>query len=243
MKDIEGEIHLRLLGDLQIVSGQELPLAVSARKCKALLAVLARPPGQRHTREKLATLLWPDAADGQARANLRQALRSLRKLLPEPGVVSEGDVVFLDATGMTVDVVLFDRLVEEGTPAALAEAVALYRGEFLEGLVLREEAFLEWVDAERAELRERAGAAMSALLDHYAETARNDQAVQIARRLLTLDPLQEEIQRRLIQLYAQQGRRSATVEQYRRCRDILRRERVLVRSQKRKNCIGASATR
>jgi len=48
--------------------------------------------------------------------------------------------------------------------------------------------------------------------------------IQTALRLLALDPLQEAVHRALIELYAEQGRFGAAVQQYQSCRTTLERE-------------------
>jgi DNA-binding SARP family transcriptional activator len=58
-----------------------MPIAISAKKNRALLAVLALSPGMTATRERLAGLLWGDRPDEQARSSLRQSLAALRKEL------------------------------------------------------------------------------------------------------------------------------------------------------------------
>ncbi|HEV8673524.1 MAG TPA: cyclase, partial [Methylomirabilota bacterium] len=127
-------LQLTLLGGFQarIGSGPALPL--STRKAQALLAYLALPAGQAHPRDKLATLLWGESAEGPARTSLRQALFALRRALPAGGVRVEGDAVALDPATVEVDVAAFERGIAEGTPAALEAAVPLYRGDLLAGL-------------------------------------------------------------------------------------------------------------
>ena len=51
-----------------------------------------------------------------------------------------------------------------------------------------------------------------------------DRGIQIALRLIALDPLQESVHRALIRLYMYQDRVGAALDQYRRCRDVLERE-------------------
>ena len=46
----------------------------------------------------------------------------------------------------------------------------------------------------------------------------------MALRLIALDPLQEGVHRTLIRLYMYQDRVGAALDQYRRCRDVLKRE-------------------
>src|SRR5712691_9054744 len=77
--------RLTLLGGFQGRLGGATPLTLPTRKTKALLAFLALPPGRSHPRAKLASLLWGDLPEPQARRGLRQslelALEALAKLL------------------------------------------------------------------------------------------------------------------------------------------------------------------
>ncbi len=71
---------LALLGDFRL-SVDGVLMALPTRKAEALLAYLALHPDARHSREKLAGMLWGGHTDAQARHNLRQCLSSLRRVL------------------------------------------------------------------------------------------------------------------------------------------------------------------
>lgn len=218
-------LYLALLGGFQGQADAGPAIALPTRKSQALLAYLALPPGRSHSRGKLASLLWADMADPQARGGLRQALSALRKMAPEAGLlVFDGDAVALDPVSVAVDVVEFERAVADGAPEALGRAVGLYRGELLEGLALREAPFEEWLLAERERLRELALEAFAKLLRHQRTAGALDDAVATARRLLALDRLQEPVHRVLMQLYVQLGRREAALRQYQLCVSALARE-------------------
>jgi DNA-binding SARP family transcriptional activator len=75
--------------------------------------------------------------DEQARHNLRQALVEVRKALGTrpPVLVSDGETVALAASAVDTDVGRFERLVRDGKPKTLAQAVEVYQGELLEGFV------------------------------------------------------------------------------------------------------------
>src|SRR5262245_10799942 len=129
-------LGLRLLGGFHL-GMESRTLALSARKAQALLAYLALRPGRPHARETLTTLLWGDTADKQARQSLRQTVLRLRRAFAaarNPGFVVQGEQMALDATAVDVDVARFERLVRQGTGAALEAAAALYQGPLLEGL-------------------------------------------------------------------------------------------------------------
>src|SRR5262245_32870728 len=97
-------LSLRLLGDFQAELGR--PVRLRTRKTQALLAYLALPPGHSHSRDKLATLLWGDLSQSQARSRFRETLFALGRSLSEadpPCLTLVGESVALDAGSVDVD--------------------------------------------------------------------------------------------------------------------------------------------
>ncbi len=221
-------ISLMLLGGFEARAADGGPLPLPSRKAQALLAYLALNPGRAHGRDKLASLLWEDRDAAAARHSLRQAIADLRRALAHcdpPPLAGEGDTLGLVPGGVEVDALAFERLADTGTPETLEQAVALYRGELLEGVDPRSPAFDEWLSLERARLHERAVAATAALLEQrLAAGGPAERLVPLALHLLALDPLREATHRLLMVLYARQGRRADALKQYRDCRDRLARE-------------------
>lgn len=220
-------LTLRLLGGfhVQMTSGAVVPLPT--RKAQALLAYLALPPGRAHPRDKLAALLWGDMRQPQARSGLRQALFALRKVLnttDPPGLRLEGGTVALDPAAIAVDVAAFEQQATTRNPDDLARAVALYQGDLLAGLSVREAPFEDWLSFERERWREMALETMARLLAHQRSARTPEAAIQTALRLLALDPLQEPVHRALMRLFASLGRRGAALRQYQLCVDALQRE-------------------
>ena len=202
-------------------------IRLQRRKAQALLAYLALRPGHRLSRETLTALLWADVPGDQARHSLRQVLLELRNCLPPGGraaLVIEGNRIALDPAGAEVDVATFEHLAAKDDRDSLERAVALYRGDLLEGLALHETAFEDWVRAERDRLRETALRTLQRLLSRLTADGELDRAVDTALRVLAIDPLQESAHRALIQLYERMGRRPDALRQYDRCVEILRRE-------------------
>src|SRR5262245_8785699 len=128
-------LSLSLLGGLDVRLPSGAPLRLPSRKTHALLAYLAVRPGQPHSREKLATLLWGDTGEDNARSSLRHALASLRKVLPAepPVLVVERQSIAVDPQAVEVDVIVFQKRLTDGTAASLEAAAGLYRGDFLDG--------------------------------------------------------------------------------------------------------------
>jgi DNA-binding SARP family transcriptional activator len=150
-------LTLQLLGGFSVRLGSGPALNPGTRKAQALIAYLAVPPGRAHPRDKLASLLWGDTGDEQARQSLRQTLVAVRRALPAskpPMLVVDHDTLALDPAAVEVDVQQFGRLSAGGTAKALEQAVALYEGDLLEGVRVTEEPFEDWLRAERARLRQ-----------------------------------------------------------------------------------------
>src|SRR5262245_21644179 len=194
-------LEITLLGGF----GARLPsgtaLSRPTQKAQALLAYLAVPPGQAHPRDRLATLLWGDMPNAQARASLRQAIFAIRKaLLPDDPLQQEGGTIALGPGAVDVDVASFEHLAADGSRESLERAAMLYRGPLLEGLVLRGAPFEAWLVAERLRLQEMGIAALARLLALQRESADLEAAVRTAHRLLAIDPAQESVHRALMRL-------------------------------------------
>ena len=218
-------LELMLLGGFhaRVVPGGAVDLPT--RKAQALLAYLALPAGSLHPRDKLAGLLWGDMPKAQARGNLRKALFWLRQALADTEALTvEGETVGLQAGAVSTDVGEFERRVVLGSATALAESADIYQGDLLAGLALQEPPFEEWLVGERERLRQLSTEALARLLAHQREAGAVDSAIHTALKLLALDPIQEQVHRTLMRLYAQAGRRGAALRQYQACVTVLERE-------------------
>jgi predicted ATPase/DNA-binding SARP family transcriptional activator len=222
---MEQDLRVRVLGGAELaVSGRPLVELASA-KAAALLVYLA-VTGTGHSRSALAGLLWSDLPEQTARANLRMVLSKLRRVLPDHLEVTRQAVALASGQDVWVDAVEVARVAAgERDGGELLAAVRLCRGEFLEGFeVPGAPLFDEWLVGRRAAVR----ADMLAVMDRAVQLARDqgDRAtgVEVARRMLELEPLQEEAHRALMWFLATGGQRSAALAQYETCRYVLEEE-------------------
>src|SRR5262249_51749154 len=151
--------------------------------------------GHPQSREKLAALLWGGNGEAQARTSLRQALAAIRRSLP---IETEGDGIRLNLDSIAFDVPRFEALALGEQPHELEQAVALYRGDLLDGFSVKEEPFEDWLRIERERLRALAVAALEKLIAHSNTANDPGGAIQAAARLLSLEPLREDIYRALM---------------------------------------------
>jgi DNA-binding SARP family transcriptional activator len=222
---IVGAVEISLLGTPS-VRREGAPVALETRKAMALLAHLALAERPR-SRDALCELLWPGKDPDHARGALRRTLTTARKAVgPERIEVVADSVALRDGPGLEVDVRRFRSLVgPDATPADLDAAVALFRGDFLEGFALRDSPeFEQWCISEADSLQRELAGVLARLVAILAERGDLPAAIAHARRWLAVDPLHEPAHRELIRLYALNGDRAAALTQYRECVRTLSQE-------------------
>jgi DNA-binding SARP family transcriptional activator len=221
-------LRLELLGDFLIRSADGSLATIGAKKSQALLAYLALKPGQHVSREKLAGLLWSSTGPDQARQSLRQTLSTVRKELSQIApkqktLIEDGDLLSLDSS-VTCDAAEMEALIAAGTEAGIAQALDLYRGDFLDGFYINEERFDQFVIGERDRLHRLALRAHAQMVELQSRSGRLDEAIATAQRSLRLDILQEPMHRTLMRLYLQSGDLVEALQQYEHCAKVLKRE-------------------
>jgi DNA-binding SARP family transcriptional activator len=221
---MEGIFHLRFLGPVQVERDGEPVRGFRSRKALALLGYLA-VQGQPVPRERLVDLFWGDKSEAQGRTNLNWVLGRISALLPGCLQTDRHTVQFQRAALHWLDIVAFEELEAQEDAASLADAVDLYRGEFLEGLYLDGCAEFEiWLVGERERWRQRVAWVLGELATHHVRRGEHRQGLRFARRLLALEPWREETHRQVMQLLAQSGQRGAALAQYETCRRALAEE-------------------
>ncbi|HVD15685.1 MAG TPA: AAA family ATPase [Actinomycetota bacterium] len=229
-------LRIALLGPPRVELGGE-PIQVDTRKAIALLAYLAVPP-ERHGRDVLAELLWPDHDQEHARGALRRTLSTLNKALGAGWLAADRTTVGFADTSFWLDVEQFERLLEScrghGHPPEdvcpdcaepLREATRLHRGDFLAGFALRDSpSFDDWQYLQAERLRRELADALARLVRIESDLARWDEAIEAARRWVAVDPLHEDAHRQLMRVSAWSGRRAAALRQYQACVRVLDEE-------------------
>ena len=187
--------------------------------------------------DEIAEALWPNGGMS-GRSTVRYYVHNLRDLL-EPLREPRGSSSFIVSVQgsyaldprVNVDLDEFESLAMAGLRSAgaesetgpeasslLAQAMDLYRGDLFE-----EEPFAAWAFAERERLRSLALRSLSALVERRRST---DPALALdyLERFSDRWPVDTSLQRSLIDLYLQQGRRSDAQRRYAAFRKRLREE-------------------
>lgn len=228
-------LRLSLLGPPQILIDDQPLTGFATNKAQALLfylAVTARAGTHGttpHSRDTIATLLWGEMSDAQAKQNLRSVLPNLRRTVGDHLHVDRQTIAFDHTSPYWLDVEVLRSGLRPGQPAAdvtVRQAlVDLYRGEFLSGFyVHRAPAFEAWVLEQREQLHTLVVDALFSLVQDYTECADYAAALAANRRLLGMEPWSEPVHRQQMVLLARTGKRSAALAQYEACRHILAEE-------------------
>ena len=209
------QLRISTLGGLRVeLDGR--PLDDVPAKGHALMVHLA-VVGSPVTRSRLAGLFWSDMPEAAARANLRLTLSKLRSTVPN--VQADRTSIWLDEPWW-IDVAALEELAAASEdPTAVLE---LAHGDFLDGVELpNAELFTAWAAAQQVMVRSAVLALLDSAVDHALRVGATDAGVAAARRILELDPVNEQAHRALMRLFADAGQPSAALAQFDTCMHVL----------------------
>jgi DNA-binding SARP family transcriptional activator len=174
------------------------------------------------TSDQIGEVLWPEAGPQESSSRLRYNVHALRDKLeprrerraPARFVLSRRGGYLLDTGGVWLDADRFevdalaglaarDQGMTEAAAVHLADAIGLYRGEFLAG-----DPYLDWAIPERERLHQLACRALRAQVGIALELGELELGAGQARRLAEMEPFDSDTQRLLIEICLRQGRRS-----------------------------------
>lgn len=180
------------------------------------------------TSDQIGETLWPEAGPSESGNRLRYNVHALRgKLEPERerrgggrfilnprgGYALDAARVWIDADRFEVEALAGIGAARQGLPeeaeAHLADALSLYRGEFLEG-----DPYLDFAMPERERLHDLAGRALRERVRIAVDLDRLDAAGEHTDRLATMAPFDADAQRLVIEVCLRRGRHSEAHRRY-----------------------------
>jgi predicted ATPase/DNA-binding SARP family transcriptional activator len=221
-----------LLGDFSLLYNGQQVTSLNTPRLRSLLTYLVLHREVPQQRQHVAFLFWPDATEAQARNNLRQLLHQLRQAFPAVEQFLSTNAHLLHWHSVTpddLDLAAFEQALARADAAAqrsdlpalqaaLEQADNLYRGELLPGC------YDEWIVPERERLRHSHQHALEQLLSLFESQGNLVVAIRYAQRLIALDPLSEDLTRRLMRLFALNNDRASALHVYHTCVTTLQRE-------------------
>jgi DNA-binding SARP family transcriptional activator len=205
-----GPRRLLFLGGAEIRAGEEPVGGRAAQRHRiALIALLISGGGRAITRDKAIAYLWPERDTDAGRNLLKVSVHELRKEIGEEAIRSVGDQLTVDPALVSSDVADFSAAIAAGNDA---EAVALYRGPFLDGFFLKDaEEFERWAESERVKLAAMCTSALERLLAKAEKSLDADAALEWSRRLLSIDAFRADIALRHIKALVQTGNAAGAI--------------------------------
>ena len=203
-------LRIRLLGGLQLsLHGTQVKFAAPV-KAAALLAYLILNRSRNMPRDATAFALWPDEAEGKARANLRRHVALLQRVLPtcnSPLILADQRSIRWNSDfDPVVDICEFERL--SAKPGGALAAVALYGGDLLPAVDD------DWLLRERERLQMLQSVNLERLTEAYRHDGDYPNAIRTGRMLLDHDPWRENTVRRIMMLRYESGDRGGALKEY-----------------------------
>lgn len=169
------------------------------------------------SRQRLSAVFWPDS--DQASANLRQSLSRIRRTQELGGfqfVESNFSLIYLVMDGVEWDLPKFLFALDCTDEQAIVRACELYSGDLLADIGASSDAFEEWLSEQRDRLRsayiDKVGGAIAGEVEMTAG-ARS----RCARKLLAIDPCNEQAYQALMMEAADHGDIARVHELFERC--------------------------
>jgi DNA-binding SARP family transcriptional activator len=206
--------HLQVVGTIRLHDNQQH--FTPERRTVAILTYLTLEGPT--PRSRLAGLLWADVEERQARNNLAQALRRLKKAT---GVdFATGDDTLKLTEGLEVDIARLNVLAFQNKYEELLDIT----GELLPYDYDDLPEFSDWLLLGREKLLNLRREALTSLIEQNEKETNYDAALNYAYHLLQLDIVDEATYRLIMRLHYLSGNRAEAMKTFERCKHVLQKE-------------------
>jgi ATP/maltotriose-dependent transcriptional regulator MalT/DNA-binding SARP family transcriptional activator len=233
------DLTINMLGHVEFYRDPARPLAPDAwtsKRARDILCFIASRQHRRASKDTLVDTFWrdddPESVEKKFHPTIsyvRKALNSNQLLRQNFLLYRDGDYLLNPDLSYRSDVEEFDGLVAEAAAAhrrgqtdechrAYEEAVALYRGEFMQGT------HDEWVEEQRSYYRDQYLRMLEKLAAAAQVSGEWERSLVLAQKILRDDPFREEVHCRVMRAQAALGNRVAVKERYETLRSLLLRE-------------------
>lgn len=225
-------LKIHLLGQFAVfVYGELLPeAAISGRKARSLLKLLALQRHGRMIRDQATDALWPELDASAAASQLYKALHYLRKAFAsradEAGEwieMTDELIRLVPPGGLVTDVRTFEETARRGLRGGaldeLEQAMAVYAGD-----LLPMDLYADWATFPREHYRQLYLDVLTALASRYEQRGELSEAAEVLRLALEKEPALEVAHRGLMRIFARRGQVTRALRQYDWCEAVLERE-------------------
>jgi predicted ATPase/DNA-binding SARP family transcriptional activator len=206
-------LEFRLLGPLEVLDDDGVPVPLGGRRPRALLAQLLLAPNTPVSTGTLIDGIWGESPPASAANALQVHVHALRNAIGADRIVTRAPGYLVRVEPDELDVERFDRLVGTGE---LHDALALWRGP-----ALADVAYEPFAQADAARLEETRLAALEERMDGDLAAGRHSSLVAELDSLVASHPHRERLQaQRILALY-RAGRQADALAAYRDARSTL----------------------
>jgi len=233
------DLTVRLLGPIEVYRDAEKKIPAAAwkiRRSLEMFCLLASSRNRRASKDRLMDALWANARPSVIEKNFHPTISFLRRALNHGHRITKSFILFEHGAYLLnpayryeIDVESFEERVRtarskvqrgdpEGAIASFNEALALYRGPFME------EDYADWVEIVRTTLETLRRSALKELSDLHLQSGDPQAGIALLRETLALDPLDEAASVRLIRVLGARADRAGVEAEWRRLSYELSRE-------------------
>ncbi len=232
------DLAINMLGPVEVFRDHSGALKDAWRLAKALhiLCYIASRRNHRAPKDALIDLFWGDADTETISKNFHPTISHLRKALNSGQVVKKDFVLYREGAYLLnpqyqyqIDTEEFERLISnarearrsndaDGAALLLAEAIKIYRGDFLE------EFYYNWIEELQSYYQDLYLEALKELIAYHSERAHHEMVIRYGQMFLARDAYQEDVHCHVMEAHVRSGNRAAAIEQFDNLRRMLRRE-------------------
>ena len=201
------DLAINMLGAVEVFRDPSGMTKEAWRLSKALhiLCYLCSRRNHRAPKETLVEMFWSDADEDTVAKNFHPTISHLRKALNTGQVMKKDFVLYREGAYLLnpqyryrLDTEEFERLLVEAREARrsgnveasaqlLADAIKLYRGDFLE------EFYYNWIEELQSYYRDLYLEALKESISHHSERGDHEIVIRYGQMFLARDPYQEEV--------------------------------------------------
>lgn len=229
LKPVNIETKLISLGGFYIYLNDELQnIKWRTSKAEELLAFLVHHEGKCVSRDYIIEQLWKYIEPMKAMDNLNASTYYLRKALNSIGIndciKSNKSDIWIDIQKLNCDLYTFEKVIKDNTKveasniSELEKAIGLYEGEYL-----KNKDYI-WAEEKRSILSKEYIKILIRVSEYYFKEGMESTAIDLLKRAINIEPLQEEIYEKLIGMYLLLHKRMEAEKQYKLLEKLLDEE-------------------
>ncbi len=212
--------HYKLFGTFEISKDGVPSRLLQSLRGSALVSYLI-VTNEAQTREHLADLLWESRSTSDGLKRLRQLISRIRPLIPELQT-NRQTVSFQSTPDTVVDLWKLEQAIATNDNSKIENTLPLCEGPLLNNFQIENSIqFNEWLVVVREQWHKRVFDQYRQLCQRLLNQEEWHLGIEVCRRWLLLDDLNEEAYRRLMQMLVGLGEYEAALTEYETCRQVL----------------------